>query len=226
MNKNLIIGIGVVILIIIGVTIFSGNNNNSEDGNKKNSGTIKEFMSGAMGNNISCDFSHEVGKNNELKVKTYIAGNKVRVDYQMKRPVPGGSSEWQNMYIISDGEYSYIWGDGPLAAAGMQGMKIKQEDYQEEEVTNEIPMGMPIDYETPLTNCKKWSVNDEMFEVPSDIQFLDPTNMLDFLPQGVGGLDIDINDSDVSESSGVPACSACDMLPVEQKDGCRQAIGC
>ncbi len=226
-NKNLIGGAVILVIIIVAVVVFSGNDKGLGGNNifnkGGNSGTLKDFMSGVMGTNISCDFGQKIGLDNELKVKTYIAGEKVRVDYKMKKPIEEGLSEWQDMYIISDGEYTYIWGDSPLGGV-MQGMKIKQEDFQEEGENENVPVGM-IDYETPLSNCNKWSVDNKMFEIPNDIQFFDPTNMMDMMFQGMGIPE----EMEVSEEGSMGEgidCSVCDQLPVGQKESCLQAMGC
>ena len=57
----------------------------------------------------------------------YISGKRMRLNYDMKNPVPGAGETQKNLYMVSDGEYGYVWGDSFLGGM-MQGIKIKMDE--------------------------------------------------------------------------------------------------
>lgn len=183
-----------------------------DDENNKIEGTLGDFFSGKMGNNLVCEATYKVADDNELKTIMYISGERIRLNYDMKVPVPGAGGETQkNLYMVSDGEYGYVWGDSFLGEM-MQGFKIKMDEMGSGQ---EAPAGTEmIDYEMPVTHCKPWIVDEKMFEIPEGVEFIDPGNMTieDMIPAGSGNMDID--------------CSLCNQLPADQIADCLSSLGC
>lgn len=190
---------------------------NSEDNDESNKltqeGTLRDFFSGKMGTDLVCEATYKVGEDNEIKTIMYISGKRIRLNYDMKNPVPGMGGEIQkNLYLVSDGEYGYVWGDSTLGGM-MQGFKIKMDEMDSEQTApKETEM---IDYEMPVTDCKLWTVDEKMFEIPEGIDFIDPNNIEDMT----------LKDLDPSGDIGID-CSLCNSLPADQIASCLSSLGC
>ena len=152
-----------------------------------------DFMHGDVADaNIVCHFSSPVAES-ELKVTTYIAGERMRIEYVLTPPIEGQG----DLYIVSDGEYMYMWGNSFLGKA-MNGFKVAM-DTDDPAESNE---GMPefLDYNMPMDNCVAWEPDNASLTVPADIEFMDMHALVD--------------------------CSICDMLPSEAKKSCLEDLGC
>jgi len=193
------------------------NSYNSEDDDENNQltqgGNLGDFFSGKMGTDLMCETTYKVAKDNEIKTIMYISGKRIRLDYDMKNPVPGmGGKTQKNLYMVSDGEYGYVWGDSTLGEM-MQGFKIKMDEMDSEQ---EASAGTEmIDFEMPVTNCKPWVVDEKMFEIPEGIEFIDPDDLEDMT----------IEDIVPSGSMGID-CSLCHQLPADQVADCLSSLGC
>ncbi|MCK5084659.1 MAG: hypothetical protein KAQ64_03325 [Candidatus Pacebacteria bacterium] len=186
---------------------------NTEGNKLTQEGTLRDFFSGKMGTDLICETTYKVGEDNEIKTIMYISGKRIRLDYNMKNPVPGMAGETQkNLYMVSDGEYGYVWGDSTIGGI-MQGFKIRMDEMDSEQAApKETEM---IDYEMPVTNCKPWIVKEKIFEIPEGIDFIDPNNIEDMT----------IKDLDPSEDIGID-CSLCNSLPADQIADCLSSLGC
>ncbi|MCK5466242.1 hypothetical protein KAI56_01955 [Candidatus Parcubacteria bacterium] len=186
---------------------------NNEDNKPTQEGNLRDFFSGKMGTDLMCETTYKVAEDNELKAIMYISGKRIRLNYDMKNPVPGMAGETQkNLYMVSDGESGYVWGDSFIGEM-MQGIKIKMDEMDSEE---EAPAGTEmIDYEMPVVNCQPWIVDEKMFEIPEGIDFIDPNNLEDMT----------IKDFDPSMEMGID-CSLCNSLPTDQVANCLSSLGC
>jgi len=186
---------------------------NDEDNKLTQEGTLRDFFSGKMGTDLICETTYKVAEDNEVKTIMYISGKRIRLDYDMKNPVPDMAGETQkNLYMVFDGEYGYVWGDSAIGGI-MQGFKIRMDDMDLEQVT---PAGTEmIDYEMPVTNCKPWIVKEKIFEIPEGIDFID-TDSLE---------NMTIEDVIPSENIGIE-CSLCNQLPADQVANCLSSLGC
>ncbi|MCK5490921.1 MAG: hypothetical protein KAI67_03695 [Candidatus Pacebacteria bacterium] len=185
----------------------------NEDDELMQGGNLRDFFSGKMRTDLMCEATYKIAEDNEIKTVMYISGERIRLDYDMKNPIPrmGGKIQ-KNFYIVSDGEYGYVWGDSTLGEM-MQGFKIKMDDMDSEQ---EAPTGTEmIDYEMPVTNCKPWIVDEKMFEIPEGIEFINPDDLEDMT----------IEDIVPSESIGIE-CSLCHQLPEDQVADCLSSLGC
>lgn len=186
---------------------------NSEGNKMRQEGNLRDFFSGKMGTDLVCKTTYKVGEDNEVKTIMYISGKRIRLEYDMKNPVPGmGGKTQNNFYMVSDGEYGYAWGDSTLGSM-MQGFKIKMDDIDSEE---EAPVGTEmIDFEMPVTDCRAWTVDEKMFEIPERIEFIDPDSLENMT----------IEDITSSESVEIE-CSLCNQLPIDQVANCLSSLGC
>ena len=186
---------------------------NTEGNKMTQEGNWRDFFSGKMGTDLMCEATYKVGENNEVKTIMYISGKRIRLNYDMKNPVPGMAGETQkNLYMVSDGEYGYVWGDSTIGGI-MQGFKIRMDEMDSEQaVPKETEM---IDYEMPVTNCKPWIVKEKMFEIPEGIDFIDPANIEKMAPEDM----IPLGDIEIE-------CSLCDQLPADQIAECLSSLGC
>ena len=191
------------------------NSYNPEDNDESNKltqeGTLRDFFSGKMGTDLVCESTYKVGEDNEIKTIMYISGKRVRLDYDMKNPVPGMAGETQkDLHMVSDGEYGYVWGDSTIGGM-MQGFKVKIDEMDSEEVApKETEM---IDYEMPVTDCKPWTVDEKMFEIPGEIEFIDPNDIEDMVTEDI------LEDIELE-------CSLCNQLPADQIANCLSSLGC
>ena len=186
---------------------------NTEGNKMTQEGNLRDFFSGKMGTDLMCEATYKVGENNEVKTIMYISGKRIRLNYDMKNPVPGMAGETQkNLYMVSDGEYGYVWGDSTIGGI-MQGFKIRMDEMDSEQaVPKETEM---IDYEMPVTNCKPWIVKEKMFEIPEGIDFIDPANIEKMAPEDM----IPLGDIEIE-------CSLCNQLPADQIAECLSSLGC
>jgi len=226
MNKNLIIGLSVVaVMALLGLILMNmpkddiGNDDTAVNGEQESTSsqeegisiegrTLKDLMSGDLGENVRCEFSHVVSNDNRLDGVTYISGKKVRVDYKLAVPEQGQ----KDLHMISDGEYGYVWGDSFLGDV-MQGSKFKLDDTDTADSTEAdetAPSGDYLDYETPVTKCEAWNPDMELFEIPGDITFMTAEELQNSVTQGIG----------------TQNCAMCDSLPAEQKASCRRGLNC
>ena len=199
--------------------------NNTDEQNSGSIGTLQDFMSGKLGTNMKCEFEHKVGKDDTLYVTSFIAGDKIYVEYALL----GKSLGWRNagsaqktLYILSDGEYSYIWGNSFLGGM-MDGMKYKitMDDTGEiEKPDSEMTPGM-IDYKMPMINCNPWTPNYTFFEMPEGLSFVDINSEEDveeLFTETYEGGEIDIED--LLEEDPADPCVGCGFLPDSMKEAC------
>jgi len=152
-----------------------------------------DFMHGDVEDaNIVCHFSSPVAES-ELEVTTYIAGERIRLEYVLTPPIQGQG----DLYIVSDGEYMYMWGNSFLGNA-MNGFKVAIDADGTAESNDGIPEF--LDYSMPMADCVTWEPDDSYLAVPDDIEFMDMHALVD--------------------------CSICDMLPSEEKQSCLEDLGC
>ncbi len=192
---------------------YDQKDNNEDDEYNTQGGNLGDFFSGKMGTDLMCETTYKVAEDNEIKTIMYISGKRIRLDYDMKNPVPGmGGKTQKNLYMVSDGEYGYVWGDSTLGEM-MQGFKIKMDDMDSEQ---EAPAGTEmIDYEMPITNCEPWIVDEKMFEIPEGIEFINTDDLEDMT----------IEDIAPSGSVGID-CSLCHQLPAGEVADCLSSLGC
>lgn len=194
------------------------------DTNEMSAETIGDLMSGDLLENpdVMC-FSSTPVADSDLEVTTYISGNRMRIEYMMIPPIQGQG----DLYMVSDGEYAYMWGNSFLGGL-MQGFKFPIGDsYDEDMDSSEYDPGEFIDYETPLIDCSAWDVDETYFTTPDDVEFMD----LSSIEESMEDMAEDMMESTMDSSSEFDVdlnidCSMCDMMSGSDKEDCLDSLGC
>jgi len=199
-------------------------NNENEASKIKAKGTVEDFMTGKMGTDISCFFSHPVGKDSVLEVISYISGNKIRANYYLTTDGLGwrnAASAISTFHIIYDGEYAFLWGKSFLGGM-MDGMKYKlnyTDNGKIEKPDSEMTPEM-LDFTLPVIDCEAWKVDNSMFKIPAELSFVDvdELNTEDLFEETIEGGEIDIED--LPEPDPDDPCAGCGFLPDSMKAAC------
>ncbi|QQS38933.1 hypothetical protein IPM62_06165 [Candidatus Woesebacteria bacterium] len=223
MNKNLIIGIFLAVMILGAggyfllkeapgnkdseTNISTTTNEAGSQGNKLN-GKLSDLLS--LGKDYTCSFNQidESGNKNSGKVYINNSGTKLRGDFTYQ--LADGTS--QSGGVIRDDEYSYIWTDG------QGGFKTKVDP----DVKDIFGENMSTGEKSVLTDdtnmnfdCDNWKVDNSVFVPPVNIVFTD-------LSEGM----LQLNESGVGNNQEVD-CSLCDQIPEgDEKNQCLTAFGC
>ncbi|MFC1622056.1 hypothetical protein ACFL13_01590 [Patescibacteria group bacterium] len=168
-------------------------------------GSLKDLL--GMGKSIKCtgEYSGEDGK---MQMTVFVAKEKSYTEIDMEVPDQGDIKS----YSIFDGEWFYMWGNM------MNGTKMKIDDIQEMADENDQyesgqgnTKGFNKDYDY---KCRPWIPDNSKFTPPSDIEFVDMTQMMEGLQDAFGGENGD-------------TCAICDMVPEgADKDECLVNLGC
>jgi hypothetical protein len=196
-------------ILLISSFVFSacGSDQNMNEDISYADSSLKDFINGDMDDaDIICHQSTPVA-GSELEVLTYISGNKIRIEYMMIPPIQGQ----EDLYIVSDGEYMYMWGNSFLGGV-MSGFKVAIGS--ESMAAPDESMAEFVDFDMPMIDCTSWDVDPLYFTIPDDVDFMDMDNLEETMMEdfGMGGVSID--------------CSICDQMPAEEKASCLEAMGC
>ncbi len=184
--------------------------------------TLDDLISRKLGKNVYCRLDQEMPLGGSLTVETYLAGDKLRLDYTMTKEISGQ----KDLHIISDGNYSYLWGKSffgeklrgmkiPVSSDAPGGKKQSREDILEQYSV--------IDTETPL-NCKKWKVDSKKFSLPEGIIFDDvETAQGLFMGQVEEGSEAGVGSL---PGMGQDPCSMCEQLPSSAVAECKANLNC
>ncbi|MDC1205333.1 hypothetical protein N8083_00600 [Candidatus Pacebacteria bacterium] len=221
MNNTIIIIIAVVVVAGGGAFLFLNGNSNSTDAisstaiqtNKETvkeepSDDIQESFTGnieqllALGKNITCTFT----QNDEQAEGTgtvYLSNGRMRGDFMMNFKQGGGSMEAST---IQKDNTLYSWGDSPF---GTFATKVAVQDKDKSSKSQSVDFDEEFDYA-----CKKWNVDNSMFDLPATVNFDDINAEVNQINQAT---------SDILDLQ----CSACDNIPdANAKAQCQAALGC
>lgn len=121
-----------------------------------------------LGEDFECEFSHDDGLNKSSGT-AYLAesGERIRVDFNVKSSAAGPITG----HIIRNGGLNYLW-----SSAMEQGIKVAvTEENRQDLFTGNDQNSIPEDTEF---DCVSWIENPSMFEVPSDVEFMDMDAMM------------------------------------------------
>ncbi len=179
-------------------------------------GTI--FDLSGLGQDYECTFSEddEMGK---IEGTVYVSGNKTRGDYKLSM----ADAAEVTVHDIGDEEWFYMW-----SSLDSNGSKIKIGEMKR--ITKagvdadaaaegaEESASAPVDTSHEF-NCVKWSVDESKFEIPSDIDFMDMTEvMIGVVEESEGG---------IAEGVQEEVCDVCNAIPDgETKDDCLTENNC
>lgn len=221
MNKNVMIGLVVLVLVLGGLGFWYYSSQPGQPaGSTNQTGTANDAASGGMmrssmmeliasGKSLSCSFDRADASGSQ-RGTVYVSGRQMRGDFTIGQSGPGGGSFIG--HIIRDDEWAYSWSE-PLGA--MTGIKMRVTDIQAEEQTDgqeQVGFDDPIDF-----NCQPWRVDAAMFTPPADITFR----------EWMAPVAQPANDSDFNVSDRKSRCDACNQLGDEaSRSQCRAALGC
>ena len=223
MKKSpLIIGIIIIILLLIGgyfymnksnspLSMIGGANKIDETSQGSALKSLKDLM--MMGQDQMCTFE-STDENGSNKGSSYISGEKVRTDFSGTDP----DGKAYSGSMISDGTYMYSW-----STASPQGMKIKitEETNKAVEDVKQDAQANPNQYIDPNDKvdykCQGWRVDQGMFTPPSDIEFVDYSQLMEQTQEQT---------QDQTGAINSTQCAACDSLTGDEQTACKSALGC
>ncbi|HCJ52260.1 MAG: hypothetical protein A2898_03280 [Candidatus Kerfeldbacteria bacterium RIFCSPLOWO2_01_FULL_48_11] len=131
----------------------------------------------------------------------YVDGENVRGDYSVQAV---NAASWEG-HMISDGAYSYQWGQNSGQTYGIK-VKLDTVNSNANVTTGNTNSGAAdLDYDQNMNmNCDSWNPDDSMFVPPSDVTFTDYSDLTNQLMQ--------------------TQCAACDQST--DPTTCRQTLGC
>jgi len=218
MNKNLMIGIVIAVIVLIGGFMFlnngiapAGNNGEPPTNGETLSASIDDLL--AFSGTKTCTFSDE-----GVSGTVYVSNGKMRGDFEATE---NGQAMTTHM-IRADG-YQYVW------VGGQGGLKIKEADLKKFETqANQGNNQTPDLNERVNYTCQGWSGDSAKFAVPTDVEFNDFGALFEGLGMPVPGNE-NIEETIVTdETPGAGAqCAVCNQLPAgDQRNACLQALGC
>lgn len=163
--------------------------------------------------NQQCTFT---GTNANSSGTLYIGNGKARGDFA----VTTNNLSVQS-HMISDGIDMYVWMDGQ--GQGFM-MSISEMEQAGQNLAPELKNNLPIDNMGDYS-CSPWTVDEQMFVVPTTVTFINPSALLEKLPSKE---EINTMMEGVKENGALntAACAACDRLSGDQQAQCKQLAGC
>ena len=226
MNRNVMIGVGVaiVLLILLGAGGFMMMSKKDQiqveekvtsketqiptTGVMMSKKSLKDMM--GMGSNQTCTFEDE----NQNSGTVFTGGGKYRADL-----VSTANGEVINTHMISDGVNVYMWFDGKESGFKMPIAEVeKTSSAGDTSTTQNVDVNKQVD-----VNCKGWSVENSKFELPELVEFQDLGAMM----KGV----VNISPVEGAPTTGggdvkAAQCAACNSFPADAKAQCMAALGC
>jgi hypothetical protein len=137
-------------------------------------GSLNDLL--ARGTSVQCTWETET-EQGRMTGTSYVAGERLRTESTIS-DVDGSVS---NFYAIVDQEYVYSW-----TSVSDMGTKMKKEvgeDFVSDTDSEEMaPLeNQPFDDQINF-NCSSWTVREEMFVPPTNIQFQDFSEMMKLVP--------------------------------------------
>lgn len=213
MNKGILIAIAVIVLIggAIGFTMMNKPKTATPETptNTETSNGTMEVKSlrdlWTLGNNQTCTFSDTTTGNNGV---VYVSSGSMRGDFTSM--VNGTSTD---SHMIVAGDAMHMWVDGQ--PSGFKSSLTQLENLgSNPSAPKTVDLDQQVDYD-----CNSWSVDASKFAVPSDIEFMDMSAMMESMPPTM--MDNGTNTTPTSDQ-----CAACDSLSGTYKTQCLQALNC
>jgi hypothetical protein len=168
-----------------------------------------------LGKNLKCTFYSDI-EGTVIEGTSYISNKRVRSNVKMTMEIEGEMQEMEN-YSVIDNLTVYNWGD-----TTDKGMKMSLDEYkdsaekaetQSENMGQTQPMNQNYEF-----NCVPWIVDSSVFEVPTDVEFIDFNQMINNMQDSFSDNMGEMKDT---------ACKACENSPDEAtKQQCLEALGC
>ncbi|HSV94959.1 MAG TPA: hypothetical protein VLH94_03250 [Spirochaetia bacterium] len=168
-------------------TDFQANEDKTPESEQSLSTTMRDLL--GMDKNQKCTVSSSSVDDKNVKTDTtgtiYISGKKIAQEVEV-------TSTDQNfprisMRMISDGTYMYTWNTETKS----QGMKMKINETEEDKLENndneKSNGGISMDDKLNV-KCSNWIVDNSKFNIPSDVQFTDLSEMMKNIPTMPAGI--------------------------------------
>ncbi len=205
MNKKILWGVGIVIIVAAAFLYISqrkdkGSDYSSPDVSKiMGSESMRELM--AKGKPLQCDINQ-----NEVKSTFYFSENNFRTNF-----VSVTEAKENIGHMILKGDTSYTWMDGETKGFKMTVNPELKADAQANAQNNEkVDLDAKVDYE-----CSSWKKDDSYFELPPNVEFTDLSAMMNTKVEATGGTDLK-----------AIQCAACNSAPEESRAECKKALNC
>jgi hypothetical protein len=161
-----------------------------------------------------CTFTH-TSDAGESAGTVYIANGSMRGDFTINT-----DGESMESHMIVKENTSYLWGAGLEQGIKMPLDQIKETQENAGHDVQTVDLDEKADY-----RCSSWPVNQNVFNLPSGIDFMDIGAMMesmmgdamDEMIQTLPGEDLEGSDA---------MCAACDSVPAEARAQCLEAFGC
>jgi predicted small lipoprotein YifL len=188
--------------------------------------SIMELME--AGKPLTCAWQDKTD-GGDMTGSIFVDGKRFRSDIVMAGKNDEGQDALEvEMHNISDGQFVYIWNSMP----GSKAMKMDLEKLKKTDTaaTEEEKSSVDLEQELDL-NCDSWSVDETVFNLPSDIEFTDQTDMINAAIESAGNMQ-----NEASAVSGLPGmsaeeqkkiCDICQMSPAgEAREACLSNAKC
>lgn len=206
----------ILVLLCLGVLVLVGCGSKvdqtKQPQSEKISGSIEDLMS--RNRNIRCELVVKSG-DDVMSGTTYISGTRARSDYKSKM-----GEQTVTSHMISDGTWLYTWSEEYPDQAIKMNIKDMEAVSGEAEAQE---AGIENYQENFDYDCYNWVKNDSVFTPPSNLKFIDYSEMMKSL-QGLMGNTGANADSTPGAGS---MCGVCDQISdASAKSMCQQRLGC
>ncbi|OGC92245.1 hypothetical protein A2899_04860 [Candidatus Amesbacteria bacterium RIFCSPLOWO2_01_FULL_49_25] len=210
MNKNLMIGVGVAILLLLGIggyTLMMGKKTNPASTVPTTgevsptpaiqSGSLRQLLTGGISQKCTYDAEGNLGT-------VYVSGGKMRGDMQLT-----SDDKTVGSHMIVDDTTTYIWMDGQTS-----GYKMSWD------MTTPAPTGAAAQTgfdpdEDVNYNCGPWVSDGRQFTLPAEVTFAEVGKVV--LPTGM---------TPETTPGSQSQCDSCNSLTGTIKTQCLAALGC
>lgn len=223
MNKGLVIGIAIIVLLVLGFGVYNvtikGSSKEKQTATQDNgveattdmtteessaASSLRELLSRGMSQR--CTFSTEAD-DAKTDGTIFAASGKMRGD------ISTTTSEKSIMsHMIFSNNELYVWMDGETNGMKMTFDPNKVQDEETKQKT--VDLDEKVDYQ-----CSGWVGDSSLFEVPSSVTFTDLTSLaIPTVPSS--------GSSEGLMGGNESGCAACENLTDEAKTQCKTALGC
>ncbi len=174
MQKNILIGLGALVLVVgLGMYfVLSGPGDNS--------GLLSKTLNKNYKGGLKCVQHVAMAGLGSMTNTIYMDSQGKRIRFESLSSYNEGMK--RETYMIDDGEKTYLWGSG-MRFPGTDGpsgmiMDSNAEDNPKEDMPIDLEELRKNDFKAPGVECSPWAVDESMFTPPAEVQF---KNMSDFL---------------------------------------------
>lgn len=171
-----------------------------------------------VGKNLECTFEHTDEDSTHVMGKVYVTSGGMQLRGTFDVTESGGETYTADMLHV-DGT-SYVW-----SSQEPEGFLMHPEDGSLFGAEGQAALNKE---ETFGFSCVPWSVDESVFDVPQDREFIDIQAEMDVMMQGINeSVGERINGDGSLKDLELLQCAICDEIPEEDgKAQCKLALGC